>query len=62
VYGKETVACYPASADRRRVYSLAGNILEGRLIHIFEVVVGICTIISTVIAIVVFVRSDKRKK
>jgi len=37
--------------------------LEGRLIQIsLEIVVGICTIILTIIAIVEFVRSDKWKK
>ena len=37
--------------------------LEGRLIRItLEVVVGICTVILAIIAIVEFVRSDKWKK
>jgi|GEM_PF-4310533 len=37
-------------------------ILERRLVHITsEIIVGICTIVLTVIAVVDHVRSDKKK-
>jgi hypothetical protein len=41
---------------------LAGNILEGRLVHTLEFVVGICTIVLTILAIIDWVCSNKRKK
>lgn len=62
---KGRLPCHPARAEWRRMYSPCREILlEGRLIHITSLLLGICTVVGTVVGVIslALYLHDRKKK